>query len=295
MFADAIEKVSGFTKPILFISKGYKNFTIHPGTATMFFVNDNGVAVTCKHVAQAIINAEAVNKKYYEFKNNRAALEKLANKKEKLKALEKQYDYREGVIVNQKCNFVGAVAPISTFTVHFHESLDIAIIEFKGFENKFYTGHAVFAKDSNQVRPGDFLCRVGYPFPEFNNYNYNHETDDIEWSNVGNHNIPRFPVEGMVTRFVGNENAEIIGIELSTPGFMGHSGGPLFDKDGKIYGMQFVTRHLHMGFDINNLNMIVNGKEQTINNQPFLHVGNCITGNSIKEFLDRFNIEYFEE
>lgn len=295
MFADAILKVSDFTKPVLFISKGYKSFTIIPGTATMFFVNDNGVAITCKHVAEAIINADMINKKYFDFKNNRAAIEKSSNKKERMKALEKQYDYREGVIVNQKCNFVDSVAPIKSFTVHFHDKLDLAIIEFKDFDKKFYKGHAVFAKDSSEVRPGDFLCRVGYPFPEFNNYNYNHEADDIEWSNVGNTNIPRFPVEGMVTRFVGNEKNEIIGIELSTPGFKGHSGGPLFDKDGKIYGMQFATRHLHMGFDINNANVMINGKPELINNQPFLHVGNCITANAIKEFLDKFNIEYFEE
>ena len=49
-----------------------------------------------------------------------------------------------------------------------------------------------------------------------------------------------------------------------------------------------------MGFDINNANIMINGKEELVNNQPFLHVGNCITGNLIKEFLDRFNIEYFE-
>ena len=236
-----------------------------------------------------------INKKYFEFKNNRAAIEKLSNKKERMKALEKQYGYKEGITVNQKCNFVDSIAPIKSFTIHFHDKLDLAIIEFKDFDKKFYKGHAVFAKDSSSVRPGDFLCRVGYPFPEFNNYNYNHEADDIEWSNVGNTNIPRFPVEGMVTRFVGNEKNEIIGIELSTPGFKGHSGGPLFDKDGKVYGMQFATRHLHMGFDINNANVMINGKPELINNQPFLHVGNCITANAIKEFLEKFNIEYFEE
>lgn len=295
MFANAIESVSNFTKPILFISKGYKNFNIIPTSATLFFVNDDGVAVTCKHVAEAIVNADAINKKYLEFKNNRAAFEHSANKKELLRSLEKQYGYEEGVIVNQKCNFVDSIAPIKTFTVHFHDKFDLAIIEFKGYEKKFYTSHAVFAKDANLVRPGDFLCRVGFPFPEFNNYNYNHATDDIEWCNVGNNNIPRFPVEGMVTRFVANEDNQIVGIELSTPGFVGHSGGPLFDSSGKIYGMQFATRHLHMGFDFTNKNMLINGKEEVVNNQPFLHVGNCINANIIKEFLDKFNIKYFVE
>ena len=87
MFANAIEMVSNYTKPILFISKGYKTFTIIPGSATMFFVNDKGVAVTCKHVAESIINADMINKKYFEFKKNRTAIEKSSNKKERLKAL----------------------------------------------------------------------------------------------------------------------------------------------------------------------------------------------------------------
>jgi hypothetical protein len=34
-------------------------------------------------------------------------------------------------------------------------------------------------------------------------------------------------------------------LEMSTLGLMGQSGGPLFDTEGKICGMQFATNHLH--------------------------------------------------
>jgi len=42
---------------------------------------------------------------------------------------------------------------------------------------------------------------------------------------------------------------EIMGIELSTPGLRGQSGGPLFNSEGIICGMQSSTNHLHLGFE----------------------------------------------
>ena len=68
MFADAIEKVGGFTRPIKFISRIYKDSVIAPGCATMFFVNDEGWALTCKHVANQIIAADQVNNRFAQFK-----------------------------------------------------------------------------------------------------------------------------------------------------------------------------------------------------------------------------------
>ena len=42
MFADAIEYVGGFTRPVKFITRNYNTGTVLPGTATLFFVNDEG-------------------------------------------------------------------------------------------------------------------------------------------------------------------------------------------------------------------------------------------------------------
>ena len=71
--------------------------------------------------------------------------------------------------------------------------------------------------------------------------------------------------------------------------------GPLFDSRGVIYGMQSATKHLHLGFDMVGEKMMLHGKEHTINNQPFLHVGHCINAEKIKEFLRQQGVEYFEE
>ena len=68
MFVDAIEKVSGFTRPIMFITRNYNSSEIIPGLGTLFFVNGDGVAVTCKHVANMMLNADKVNANYAAFK-----------------------------------------------------------------------------------------------------------------------------------------------------------------------------------------------------------------------------------
>jgi hypothetical protein len=46
MFADSIERVAGFTRPVHTIIRTYGGKQIVPGSATLFFVNENGVAIT---------------------------------------------------------------------------------------------------------------------------------------------------------------------------------------------------------------------------------------------------------
>jgi hypothetical protein len=68
MFRDAIEEVSKFTRPIHSISRTYNQTDVVPGTATLFFVNKDGWAVTCKHVLNQIIAVQKLNKNYTAFK-----------------------------------------------------------------------------------------------------------------------------------------------------------------------------------------------------------------------------------
>jgi len=81
---------------------------------------------------------------------------------------------------------------------------------------------------------------------------------------------------------------------MSTPGLRGQSGGPLFDKDGKIYGMQFATSHLHLGFDVQDKEIMNNCKKTKVSNYPFLHVGICVHVDKIKAFLLQHNIAFTE-
>lgn len=294
MFKDAISKVRDFTRPIMFISRNYNSKTVIPGLATLFFINDSGCAITCKHVAEMFLQADQINENYNNFKKGVSAA-KLANPynyKKEVRQLERKYNIQYGSTINAKVMFMDVPAPIGEIDVHMHPSCDLAIIQFKNFETLNYCSENIFLlKDEADIQPGRSLCRLGYPFPEFTNFKYNEDLDDIEWTDEPS-NVPSFPIDGIITRHLGDESGNVFGIELSTPGLRGQSGGPLFDTQGRIYGMQFATNHLHLGFDMEKQPIHINGETKIINNQPFLHVGGCIHVSIIKEFLDEHQISY---
>lgn len=293
MFESAIEKVLQFTRPLHTISRSFGGL-VQPGAATFFFVNDKGVAITCKHVAEMIASSDQININYINYKAERDNLAKDNNYHKHLKGLEIKYKYNRETTVQLKNNFLNCVDKLDKIDIHLHPTLDLAILEFKGFNQLFYTSHATFLKDSSKIKQGKYLCRLGFPFPEFNNFIHNPITDDIEWTNTGNPNSPVFPIDGIVTRFLGDTSGEITGIELSTPGLRGQSGGPLFDIDGNIYGMQFATSHLHLGFDLEEHEIVQNGKKTKVSDHPFLHVGLCVHVEKIKEFLNDKKVDFSE-
>lgn len=293
MFEKAIEKTSEFTRPLHSISRTYGGL-ISPGTATFFFVNDFGVAITCKHVLNLIPVAETLNQNFTKFKEERSKIPKDGKFKKNLRGLEIKYKYGNDTTVQLKNNFMNCFDKIDEITYHAHPTLDLAILEFKGFTKRLYSSHASFIKDSSKIKQGNYLCRLGFPFPEFNNFKYDASKDDIVWTNEGIAASPTFPIDGIVTRFLGDGTGKINGIELSTPGLKGQSGGPLFDTNGTVYGMQYATNHLHLGFDIKDREIIAENKKSKVSNYPFLHVGLCIHVDQIKEFLTGFKIPFTE-
>jgi len=290
MFANAIETVGDYTRPFIYIYRNYGDTVVLPSTETMFFVNEDGCAVTCRHVAETILASQTINAKYAKFKQAKKQIsDKLA-----FKRLEQEYGYKKGVTVNIKCNFKGCVSPIQQITCHIHKNYDLAIVHFKGFENLHYKGHAVFADNADSVRPGEQLCRLGFPFPELGSAIYNGLTDDIEWGESGTLNTPRFPTDGMVTRHVA-ANGRVHAIELSTPGIKGQKGGPVFNKNAVVYGMQYETRQLNLGYHFDEKGVPLRDINAKNGTQAHFQVGHCLSAEIIKEFLRDNNVRYYTE
>jgi len=294
MFENAIELVGEYTRPFVYISRNYGETLVLPSSATMFFVNDEGVAVTTRGVAETILMSQKINARYAQFKQIIKQIPNDQNRGAMIKEREKEFGYTKGITVNVKCNFKGCVAPISEITCHISKLHNLAIVHFKGFDTTHYKGHAVFADDANSVRPGKILCRLGFPYPEVSSAIYNGITDDIEWGNVGAINTPRFPVDGMVTRHVVT-NGKVSGIELSTPGIKGQSGGPLFDENGVIYGMHIESRRLNLGYSFNEHGLPAKNNETGSSDSAFIYVGHCLSADVIKAFLSDNKVKYYTQ
>ena len=293
MFVNAIEEVGKFTRPIHTLTRNYNDKQVLPGAATLFFVNELGVAITCKHVMDLIGNRANINLHYENFKKEKEAIGK-NNYNKRIKELETKYNYTLESIIQLNELFVGcSFEPTLNYRWISHPQYDLSIIVFENFKNPAYQSHALFLKDSSTLKQGKYLCRLGFPFPEFTNYQYNESNDFIEWTNEGQKESPRFPIEGMLTRHLA-DNGKIYGIELSTAGLRGQSGGPLFNDQNLICGMQSSTSHLHLGFDMKNMEHKIGGKNIKVNNQPFLHVGHCVHVDVIKDFLTSNNIKFYE-
>jgi hypothetical protein len=263
MFVNAIEKVSRFVRPVCFVKRNNNN-DLSSGTSTIFFVNDEGVAITCKHVATTLINIDRINSKKAE-----------------------STEIIEGIVAFHNCFEV-----INSIQYILHPVYDIAIIKFDGI-GKLYDGHCTFLKDDFEIKQGKSLCRLGFAFPEFNNFKID-ASDKLVFTSLGNRNVPSFPIDGIMTRLVKDEQ-NIHGIEMSTPGFMGQSGAPLFDTNGVVYGLQNLTKNYHLGFDIINKEINIDGNKKIISDYPFAHLGQCVHVNIIKQFLKENNITFYEE
>ena len=294
MFESAIDKIAYFTRAIHSITRIFPSNDIQKGASTVFFINSEGFALTCRHVIELLINTDTINNKYNDYKNEISKHLKLGSKEKNVKRLlQNKYNYKEGSILQIKNQIVNCINGNLNCKYIIHPSIDLALIHFIDCELAI-TQFPIFPKDTSHLKPGKILCRYGFPFAEFTNYELDSTNDDIIWNQTGRQVTCPFPNEGMVTRLARNDNGLLCEFETSTPGFKGQSGGPVFDCDGKIWGVQFATQFHHLNFD-KEMVLTISGKKKLIEDHPFLHVGKAIHIDRIKDFLRENNVNYHEE
>ena len=291
MFVKGIEVAGQFTRPILTIYRNYDSTEVHPGAATLFMVNAEGWALTCGHVARHLMASDEICAKYDAFKRERDALANDKRKKQLLHELERKYKYSKGQTVELRNRFLNCIEGLKGCDIRIHPEFDLALIRFNGFSKLLVNRFPAFPADCSGLRQGKYLCRLGFPFPEFQNFAYNPSKDCIEWTDAGKPSTPQFPIEGMVTRQLLSAKGAVCGFELSTPGLRGQSGGPAFDCDGVVWGMQAQTAHLDLDFDVSQ-DVLRGGTKKHVTDSAFLHVGHCIHADVMKAFMTQHDVKF---
>ena len=241
MFVNAVEKVGGYTRPIFTIARRYDSIDVLPGASNLFFINDEGWALTTRATARLIIKSGKIEENYSKFRADRKARENDENFQDELRLLETKYGMGGKSFAQLKVNFFDCVDNLTGFECKLSKNHELAAIHMMGYNNLTYVGHAVFAEDARRAMPGKYLCRLGYPFPEFRNYSYDPEKDDIVWTDAGHRFTSRFPADGMLTRLMADGRGKVFGIEMSGTFVPGLNGAPVFDENAIVYGMQFAA------------------------------------------------------
>lgn len=285
MFTHAYKIAANYTIPVI-QSIRYFNDEIESGVGSFILLNDFGWVLTAAHIIEGLNvynqhkkEIEAYDKKVTDI--NAESRLSLKQKNRKIKKIPINPKWIKNISHWWGSNEVR----IPSFEVM--PGADIAIGQIKNFEAKPTQIYPKFKITSDDFL-GKSLCKLGFPFYEIK----------TTWdSSTGNFKIPpnifpipRFPIDGIGTRFIivnGPNNMQIKLLETSSPGLKGQSGGPIFDVEGNVCALQSRTNHYPLGFNID----ITTVKGRKTTEHQFLNVGVGITTETILDFLKSNNVE----
>jgi hypothetical protein len=286
MFAHAVKLVSEFTRPVL-ISIRHASGKIETGCGTYILLNSDGWALTAGHSIGALLKHQTDKPKYDDYCTGRKAIEgdkslSVAKKKQKLRALKLDPTWVTHV------SYWWGGDRITHTMWHFAGVADLAAVRLANCDFSVNQGFAQFGDSSVELPQGTSLCKLGFPFHEFKT-----DFDDTTQSFVIKELPPlvRYPLDGILTRynvFVGPEGQQTVKFaEMSTPGLRGQSGGPWFDVNGTVWGVQSRTHHLPLGFSPE-----IEIRSKKVTEHQFLNSGAATYINEIAAFLDRHKIAF---
>ncbi len=283
MFADACQKVMKYTHPVAISTRQYDG-TLRTDVGTMIVVNPDGWVITAGHLFDSFVKFQSDMKKMEEInKINSGRVQSPGSPSSEIKI-------DKTMLTNH--SFWWGWDNVRINNVFVNRQVDVAIGKLEPFNKDWVKEYPVFV-DPNHMRIGTSLCRAGYPFidikPEF--------LEDKKAFRIPKIPADKFfyPTEGIYTHMENkgpsmDKSCEIRYIETSSVGLKGQSGGPIFDREGRIYGMQIITEHRAMGF---HPTAELDGQKYIEN--LFMNIGVGIHTSTIIELLNHRNVRYTME
>jgi len=247
MFSKAYQKATKYTRPVI-VSRRQADGTVVSGAGTYIIVNADGWIITAAHILDTLtrFQKDAAEIADYEAQKLQIENDPKLNSKQKRKTisrLPKKSDWITNYSYFWSVPGIGVNAGIANVVA------DIAIARLEPFDPNSVQEYPVFRDMSRELLLGTSLCRLGFPFHEIK-ATFDDATKHFTLPN-GTLPVPFFPNEGIHTRIamITHSNGQTAKfIETSSPGLKGQSGGPIFDTDGVICGIQSRTAHLQLGF-----------------------------------------------
>ena len=287
MFANALKSVSTYTHPVIF-SKRLYNGKVNCGCAAFIILNEEGWILTSAHVLTDLHIAQQDSIKLSKYKEEKAKIESDSklSKKQKIKKMKHLYVNKQWIT---NCSYWWGKDGVIIEDFIVDNFVDLAAGRLEPFDNKSISIYPKFKDPKKELLVGTSLCRLGFPFHAVKT-TFDEDTKKFQIV-PGVLPMPRFPLEGIHTRVAilvderSGRKAKFI--ETSSPGLKGQSGGPIFDTNGNIWGLQSRTSHLSLGFSPK-----VKRGNKEVEEHQFLNVGLGTHVEEIVRFLTNNEIKF---
>lgn len=259
------------------------------GLGAAIILNEDGWVLTAAHVVSELADlSDQVSRN-----NNRPQEEDRIRADALLNRSEKQKQLRAlGKPKPSDAQNYAVIWGFPDMKVHQMKSLsysDIAVGQIANFDPSRVRVYPRFRDQNTTPDTGRSVCRSGYAFNNIK-AEWDGESSTFTFPD-GLFPIPVFVNEGIVSRFVNIETDDKNQtlpfrsrmFETSSPGLKGQSGGPIFDSDGRIWGIQSDTISYPLGFSPQ-----ANGRIE----HQFLNVGRGVDAETVCGFLDMEGIAY---
>lgn len=286
MFANAYEIASQFTIPTILNTRTYKG-EVKSAIGAFVVVNEEGWIITASHLVSDARKFDQDKQAYNEYLERISVIENDENLSDRQKTLRINRLRIDDNLITHYSYWWGHDAYKIT-EVSINPAMDLAAGKLSNYDPDAWEveHYPVFKDPDRGMRIGVSLCKLGFPFHTINS---DFDEDNSKFVlDPAALPIPRFPIEGIYTR-----NAEIRDnsgkdtgfklIETSSPGLRGQSGGPIFDRNGVVWGIQSRTVHLPLGFSPEVIGVV---------EHQFLNVGLGVHPETVKNFLDELGINY---
>lgn len=287
MFANACEKASSFTRPVI-VSQRFFDGGVECGCGAFVVLNNEGWIVTVEHLWRSFLaslsHRSAIDS--YNLERKKIDDDQHLDARKKHKRFSR-LTRNDKWITNH--SFWWGKDGVNLQDIRSLPEADLVVARLIPFDASAIQ-HYPKIKDPNSMRSGTSLCKLGYPFHEIRaSYDESNNAFQLE---PGSLPLPRFPIEGIHTRNIlsgkskdGRFNIKFL--ETSSPGLRGQSGGPIFDSNGSIWAIQSRTNHLPLGFSPK---IKKDGKE--VVEHQFLNVGVGIHAELLLAFLSEHKIAF---
>ena len=292
MFAKAFAIAAGYTRPVV-VSSRRVNGDCQSSVGAYVIINREGWFLTAAHLFGVIEQQSAAVQTYRKYRGDVRSMDHdMASKQLYRKKKIRHFEVPRPESVRDHSTWWG-MDGVEVRDVQVAAAADLALGRLEPFDPASVTHYPVFKTPGNDYLPGRSLCRLGFPFHEIvPSYDEQKGVFALPRDAVP---LPLFPLEGMLTRILiarspalpskGPADENSLFIETSSPGLRGQSGGPIFDSEGVVWGLQSHTRHYPLGFAPH-----VPGRGHV--EEQFLNVGVGVHAQPILQLLQQFGVEH---